>query len=139
MTEQLFRVVAVATTLISAACGGKSSSSAPTPVTPTPSVVAGPANPDAGPAVSEMLPRLEQEIASAAQANQDLIPRNPNLEALLRARIAILQDPALPDRIRNERWYASDAVTSRSGRVVSLGTVFIQPDMRADATNDLGR
>jgi hypothetical protein len=131
--------------LVAPACGG-GSSDAPTPVAPTPSSGSVPAPPvgaapatSVGAAVSAMLPDLETQIASAIQSNESLIPRNPRLEALLRARVALLRDPALPARIRNETYYVSDSVASRYGRVVSLGAVFITADMRADAAADLTR
>jgi hypothetical protein len=76
-----------------------------------------------------MLDALPAYIASALAENQNLIPRNPQSESYLRAKIAMLQDPNLATAIRTERRWV-ESTRSR----VPIACVFALGSMANEAT-----
>jgi hypothetical protein len=80
-----------------------------------------------------MLQGLSAYITQALQANQDLLPRNPQSASQLQAKIAMLQNPSLAADIINGRRWAEGQATSMSSRLIPIVTVFPLDNMRNEA------
>ena len=107
--------------------------SAQVTITPSPQSV------DAGlELLDDMLAMLPSFITYSISYNESLIPRNPNLAALLTDRIALLSSPGLAADIETNEYFASTAVMSINGRLLPLATIFPADWMREEAVRTLG-
>jgi hypothetical protein len=79
-----------------------------------------------------MLDGLSAYIPQALQANQALLPNNPQSASFIQAKITMLQRPGLASEIANGGRWVSSEVTSR-GRTMSIGCMFPLDAMRAEA------
>ncbi len=59
--------------------------------------------------------------------------KNPGMEALYDAKITVLKDPELANKIINNKWYLVDSAPSVSGKTIAFVAVYPNPEMRADA------
>jgi hypothetical protein len=126
-------VAAMSAIALIAACGGSPRPTEPTP-TPTPTPTPPPTIPaDLSPALTAMLQGLSAYITQALQANQDLLPRNPQSVSQLQAKIAMVQNPSLTAEIINGRRWAEGQATSMNGRMIPIVAVFPLDNMRAEA------
>ena len=113
------------------ACQSESPAPGPGPAPPAPPPFSVP--PGLSPALTSMLQGLPAYLTQALQANQDLLPRNPQSTSYIQAKIGMLQDPALANAIVAASRWVEGQVMSANGRAVPIVCVFPAEAMRAEA------
>lgn len=84
-------------------------------------------------AVNLVIAQLKNSFTSFLACLTESMPKNPGSEALYAAKIAVLEDPELYNRIINGNFFLVDTVPSVSGKPIALVAIYPNPTMRAEA------
>jgi hypothetical protein len=84
-------------------------------------------------AVNGVIAQLKASFASFLTCLNESKPNNPGSEALYAAKIAVLEDPELYNKIVNGKFFLADTAPSLSGNPVTLVAIYPNPAVRAEA------
>jgi hypothetical protein len=84
-------------------------------------------------AVNGVTAQLKNSFVSFLACLKESMPKNPGSEALYAAKIAVLEDPELYNKIVNGKFFLADTVPSVSGTLIAMVATYPDPALRAEA------
>jgi hypothetical protein len=84
-------------------------------------------------ALNGITAQLKNSFANFLSCLKESRPKNPGMESLYDAKIAVLEDPELYNKIINNKWWLVDTAPSVGSRPIAFVAVYPNPSMRADA------
>ncbi len=86
-------------------------------------------------AVTYAAGRMQNAIDAALWCLEDSLPKNPNTQDIMKARIALLKDPDLRNKIIGNDFFVVDFVTSVNQRKIPIVAAFLTAGMWSDASD----
>jgi hypothetical protein len=84
-------------------------------------------------AVNGVIAQFNNSFTSFLACLNESMPKNPGSEALYAAKIAVLEDPELYNKIVNGKFFLVDTAPSVSGKPIALVAVYPNPALREEA------